>query len=570
MIPMKNLKVKTKIISLTLLSALFMIVIGFAGFKTTDLMSTESDEMYNQNVRAISNVSQIIIDNRTIEAALLEFIITTDNDRNAVLDSSIKERLTQNQTLYTDMSTITLSPEATKLYDTYSKSLTDYTSKIEEVLQNASQNNNTEAYRIFQSDVEPLRVSMNDTTKQLNALLKTEAQNNNEQAIHLASVAKFILIMVFIAGALISTLVGLWISRMISRPLQQLQQLMGSAGEGDLTVNGSYQSHDEIGQVMTSFNAMMTNVRDIIRKVDESAMTLSASSEELTASADQTAQAAEHIAVATNEMSTGIESQVESVNQVNQSIGLMYERMGNVAAISNEVNQMTEQMNTDAKNGLSEVTEITQLIQGIARDMQDNLAVMTNLNDKSNQISIASSAIQQIAQQTNLLALNASIEAARAGDAGRGFAVVAEEIRKLASSTADSSKLISNMVQSIQHDSHMAVEQVHKSSDSIQSTVASSTRVNTAFEAIQHSVSNTTEKIIRTGSLIQEVAKQSETIAEAMGHVSAISEESSAGIQQTGAASEEQLSTMEEVSSAARYLADLAENLQTTLSRFKI
>lgn len=570
MTQMKHLKVQTKIISLTLLSALFMIIVGFAGYKTTDLMSTESNEMYNQNVRAISDVSQIIIDNRTIEAALLEFIITTDTERNTALDSSIKERLTQNQTLYTDMSTITLTPEATKLYDTYSKSLADYTSKIEEVLQNASQNNNTEAYRIFQSDVEPLRVSMNNTTKELNALLKTEAQNNNEQAIHLASVAKMILIIVFIAGALISTLVGVWISRMISRPLKQLEQLMGSAGEGDLTVNGSYQSRDEIGQVTTSFNAMMTNVRDIIRKVDESAMTLSASSEELTASADQTAQAAEHIAVATNEMSTGIESQVESVNQVNQSIGLMYERMGHVAAISNEVNQMTEQMNADAKNGLSEVTEITQLIQGIAQDMQDNLAVMTNLNDKSNQISIASSAIQQIAQQTNLLALNASIEAARAGDAGRGFAVVAEEIRKLASSTADSSTLISNMVQSIQHDSNMAVEQVHKSSDSIQSTVASSTRVNTAFEAIQHSVSNTTEKIIRTGSLIQEVAKQSETIAEAMGHVSAISEESSAGIQQTGAASEEQLSTMEEVSSAARYLADLAENLQTTLSRFKI
>ncbi|TKJ92881.1 methyl-accepting chemotaxis protein [Paenibacillus sp. CFBP13512] len=570
MVSVKHLKVQTKIISLTLISALFMIVIGFAGYKTTDLMSTESNEMYNQNVRAISDVSQIIIDNRTIEAALLEFIITTDDERNTALDASIKERLTQNQTLYTDMSTIKLSPATTKLYDTYTQSLTDYTSKIEEVLQNASQNNNTEAYRVFQNDVEPLRIAMNDTTRQLNALLKSEAQINNQEAVHLASVAKLVLIIVFIAGALLSVLLGLWISRTISRPLKHLQELMSRAGEGDLTVEGTYTSRDEIGQVTQSFNAMVNNVKDIIRKVDESAMTLSASSEELTASADQTAQAAEHIAVATNEMSTGIESQVESVNQVNQSIGSMYERMGHVAAISNEVNQMTEQMNNDAKNGLSEVTEITNLIQEIAKDMQDNLVVMTNLNDKSNQISIASSAIQQIAQQTNLLALNASIEAARAGDAGRGFAVVAEEIRKLASSTADSSKLISNMVQSIQHDSNMAVEQVHKSSDSIQSTVASSTRVNTAFQAIQHSVSNTTEKILRTGSLIQEVAKQSETIAEAMGHVSAISEESSAGIQQTGAASEEQLSTMEEVSSAARYLADLAENLQTTLARFKI
>lgn len=567
---MKNLKVQTKIISLTLISALFMIIVGFAGYKATDLMSTESNEMYNQNVRAISDVSQIIIDNRTIEAALLEFIITDDTAHKTEIEATIKTRLTQNETLYADMKTVTLSSDAAKLYDTYSTSLATYTAKIEEVLQNASTNNNTEAYRVFQNDVEPLRITMNSTTKQLNALLNAEAKANNEQAIQLASKSKLVVLIIFIVGAVSSVLIGLWISRMISRPLKNLQHLMGNAGKGDLTVEGTYQSRDEIGQVTSSFNEMITNVRDIIRKVDESAMTLSASSEELTASADQTAQAAEHIAVATNEMSTGIESQVESVNQVNQSVSSMYERMGHVAAISDEVNQMTKQMNVDAKNGLNEVQEITHLIQGISKDMQENLVVMTNLNDKSNQISIASSAIQQIAQQTNLLALNASIEAARAGDAGKGFAVVAEEIRKLASSTADSSKLISDMVQSIQHDSNVAVNQVNKSSDSIKSTVESSTRVNTAFEAIQTSVSNTTDKIIRTGSLIQEVAKQSETIAEAMEHVSAISEESSAGIQQTGAASEEQLSTMEEVSSAARYLADLAENLQTTLSRFKI
>jgi len=65
---------------------------------------------------------------------------------------------------------------------------------------------------------------------------------------------------------------------------------------------------------------------------------------------------------------------------------------------------------------------------------------MTQLNTTSDQIGLASSSIQQIAQQTNLLALNASIEAARAGEAGRGFAVVAEEIRKLATGAADSSK----------------------------------------------------------------------------------------------------------------------------------
>lgn len=567
---MRNLTVQTKILTLLAVTILFMSVIGYGSYNATVQIADKANDMYHKNMLASEDVSQIIIDNRTIEAAVLELMITTKDERNTELSSTITEREEMNKTLYEQMKSIVLGEQAAKLYNEYLANLDSYQTLLQQVQTLAINNQNSAAYALFNTKVEPLRQAMNDTVRSLNAVLSSQAKEANAQIEQITSNSLLIILILIVSGIALSLTIGLLISRMVTKPLRNLSQLMSRAGAGDLTVHGDYRSRDEIGQVTGSFNDMITNMRDIIRKVDESALTLSASSEELTASAEQTAQAAEHITIATSELSTGVETQVESVNQVNSSVNSMYEKMGIVASNSQQVTVLTNEMKAAAQNGQDQVKDISRLIEMLAVDMQRNLQVMQQLSTTSDQIGLASSSIQNIAKQTNLLALNASIEAARAGEAGRGFAVVAEEIRKLASGAADSSREISDMVQMMQDSSKAAVEQVTHSSASIQESVQSSHKVSTAFEAIRQSVDNTAERILASGSIIQEVAHQSEKIAEAMENVSAIMEQSSASLQQTGAASEEQLSTMEEVSGSARYLSELAENLQQVMTRFTV
>jgi methyl-accepting chemotaxis protein len=91
--------------------------------------------------------------------------------------------------------------------------------------------------------------------------------------------------------------------------------------------------------------------------------------------------------------------------------------------------------------------------------------------------------IKAVAGQTNLLGLNAAIEAARVGDQGRGFGVVAEEIRKLATSTAESVKNIEDMIRAIQEDSVNTCQQMGQI-DAMISQIASA--VTQVAEAAQH------------------------------------------------------------------------------------
>jgi methyl-accepting chemotaxis protein len=94
--------------------------------------------------------------------------------------------------------------------------------------------------------------------------------------------------------------------------------------------------------------------------------------------------------------------------------------------------------------------------------------LITSLGEKSEQIGKIIGLIDDVADQTNLLAVNASIEAARAGEQGRGFTVVADEIRKLADSTAKSTKDITGLIEMIQHEMSNAIMSMETSIKSVE------------------------------------------------------------------------------------------------------
>lgn len=153
--------------------------------------------------------------------------------------------------------------------------------------------------------------------------------------------------------------------------------------------------------------------------------------------------------------------------------------------------------------------EIAQQIAGVANisSRASNEAITTSekvseLNGLADSIGEVIGAIKAIAEQTNLLALNATIEAARAGEAGKGFAVVADEVKKLASETANKTVEIDERVEKIQNAVRHTVEAVDKIISSVHEIDHAAAAVTTAVEqqnlAMSEIVQNVSVASVRT------------------------------------------------------------------------
>ena len=313
------------------------------------------------------------------------------------------------------------------------------------------------------------------------------------------------------------------------------------AAKGDLTVRADV-SEGEIGTVADFFNSIVESLRKIVNQVKEAAGEVNSSLGEDEVSVRKLAEDSMRQAEETTRTLSSVEQMTVSIQEVSAS--------------ARKAAQVTQTVSLTAEVGGEVMDRTVQSIVDLRETVAETAKKVKRLGESSQQISKVVSLINEIALQTNLLAINASIEAARAGEEGRGFAVVAEEVGKLAAQSANATKEIEGIVQTIQLETSEVVEAMEVGT----SQVVEGTQL---VEETKQSLEKLFEASGQIDQLVQSISsatvsqtQTSQKVSDLMKEIASISEQTSASSRQ--------------VSTSLQKTVEIADDLQASVQAFNV
>ncbi len=364
-----------------------------------------------------------------------------------------------------------------------------------------------------------------------------------------------VIMICLIAAAAISVIAFL-ISHSISRPIIKSVGMAHEMSKGDLTQTIDIDQKDEMGLLSNALNRMAENLKEMFIDILAGTQTMSSSSSQLSAVSEQISSASKNTALRSNAVAAAAQEMSATMAAVSDATE---QATGNIQMVASAVEEMSASIEEVGKN-TAESSEITAIAVKDAQNISGNV---DELGQVADEISHVTETIANISDQTNLLALNATIEAARAGEAGKGFAVVAEEIKNLASQTAQATNEISSKIKGIQTTTQKSVSAIENIVEIINRIDLSVSSVSSAIEEQSAAVLEISKNVTHAASGLNEV---NENIRQA----SVVADEVSRDIAEISTAADEGSAGSTQIRSSALELSKLAVDLNEKSSRFKI
>ena len=378
--------------------------------------------------------------------------------------------------------------------------------------------------------------------------------------------------------------------------LKEMAAVSESIAGGDLTVEVKPRStHDTLGN---AFARMVEGLGRLVRSVrDASAQVASASGQVANASDDsakvglQASSAIDEVTSTMHEMSVNVQNMVKStqvqassVSETSASIDQMVASIQRVADTAKVLLDISNRSREEVHSGITTMEKATDGLNRINATITSSGEIIGALGQRADDIGKIIEVIDDLAEQTNLLALNAAIEAARAGEHGLGFAVVADEVRKLAEKSAQSTKEISELIQSIQKEARKAVENMDRSTGIVNEGLDLGGELNAALRKISNVVTEVYKFAQEIGAATNEQSHGSSQIARATTRLNEITHEINSAVEEQASGAQAVVKAMErmrelvqqstsgstELAASAEQMSKMSRGLLEFMDRFTL
>ncbi|MCI9227535.1 MAG: methyl-accepting chemotaxis protein [Dorea sp.] len=550
----RNLKISFKLYILVGVALIGMLIIGGMSFNLMGRLNEKTSDISTSWLPSVDTGRAMTAALSNIRLNELGYLTAISDEIEQLSLKYVESEKAKMDALLAKYESL-IDQEEKPYYENALNLWTQYSQADDKLMALAKQGNTDEARSILEGECVELYNSLNTAFSDI----VTYNQNGSEEETA-SSERLYRNALIFQAGIIIIIIIiGVFFSFVIIRgikfPIFEIEKAASRMAQGDLDIDISYTSKDELG-------VLSDQVRELIRKLqmiidDENKFLAQMASGDFTV--DSTceteytggfkpllisfraiAEKLNHTILQISESSAQVASGSDQVSSGAQALSQgATEQASSVEELAATINEISEKVKQNAENARQAnhmAGVVGSEMQTSNQKMQEMMQAMNNISNCSDEIGKIIKTIEDIAFQTNILALNAAVEAARAGTAGKGFAVVADEVRNLAGKSAEASKntsvLIENSLRAVENGTLIADE--------------------TAQSLLQ-----TVKGVEEVANIISQISEASNNQAEAISQITMGIDQISSVVQTNSATAQESAAASEELSSQSQLMKDL-------------